>query len=64
MNIEKAIERMKSYKKMHSDEYFDFVIAILERQSRVDEVIKILQTIDWVGSGAKARIQEAIELLT
>lgn len=35
----------------------------LERQNKIDEAIKILQTIDWVGSGAKRLIQDVIELL-
>jgi len=33
MKIEKAIEHMKSYKKMHADEYFDMAIEALEKQS-------------------------------
>ena len=32
MNIEKAIERMESYKRMHTDDYFNFAISALEKQ--------------------------------
>ena len=34
MQIEKAIERMKSYKKIHSDDYFDLAIEALEKQKQ------------------------------
>lgn len=32
MNIEKAIERMESYKRMHTDDYFNIAINALEKQ--------------------------------
>jgi hypothetical protein len=32
MQIKKAIERMKSYKQMHTDDYFDLAINSLEKQ--------------------------------
>ena len=67
--IEQAISDLKHLSEYgeifaYQNESIEIAIEALERQSKIDEAIKILQTVDWVGSGARARIQEAIELLT
>lgn len=44
-----------------------FVAQLTERaekaEARAEKAIKLLQTIDWVGSGAKERIEQTIEIL-
>jgi hypothetical protein len=64
MTNEEAIKDIKEYiKPIVGGESLSMAIDALERQSNIDEAIKILQTIDWVGSEAKGRIQDAIGLL-
>lgn len=71
MEIEDAIKNLNTMKlNYHARDKsvpitsLDMGIEALEKQMKINEAIKILQTVDWVGSGAKARIQEAIKLLT
>ena len=41
----------------------DVLESIAEQKSKTEQAIEILKNVDWVGSGAKGMIQDAIDLL-
>jgi len=48
----------------YQDAQHPLFMALCDAQHRADAAVAILQTIDWVGSGAKGRIEDAIGILT
>lgn len=41
----------------------DVLESIAEQKAKIEQAIEILKNIDWVGSGAKGMITNAIELM-
>ena len=48
----------------YQDAQHPLFMALSAAQRRADAAVWKLQSIDWVGSGAKARIEDAIAILT